>query len=96
MLSTKLPYNLLLTQWASELNPLIANPLAGAVLLSGISLNMGVNTINHTLARKLQGYIVVMNSGDATFYDSQNINPTPQNTLILVASEPATVSLLVF
>lgn len=96
MLSTNLPLNLLLTQWSSELNPLLSNPLSGAVLLSGIPIQMGVNTINHTLARKLQGYVVVMNSADATFYDSQNINPSPQSTLILVASEPATISLLVF
>jgi hypothetical protein len=52
--------------------------------------------INHKLAQKLQGWIVVLNSTSATFYDSQSTNPSPDKTLILNASAPTTVSILVF
>ena len=96
MLATKLPYNLMITQWSQELNPLLTSPLAGAVLLSGISLQAGNNTINHRLGQKLQGYMVVLNSAAATFYDGQNTNPTPALTLVLNASMDTTVSLIVF
>lgn len=95
-LSNKLPLNLLLTQWSAQLNPLLASPLAGASLLSNISLTEGVNTIEHKLGRPLQGYVVVLNSSNATFYDNQNTNPATDKTLILNASVATTVSLLVF
>lgn len=96
LLSTKLPFPLMLTQWSALLNPLLKSPLANSALLSGISLTSGVNTINHTLGTKLQGYLVVLNSASVTFYDSQNTNPTPEKTLVLNASGATTVSLLVF
>ena len=96
MLATKLPYNLMIAQWSQELNPLLASPLADAVLLSGIPLQAGNNTINHMLGQKLQGYMVVLNSAAATFYDGQNTNPTPTLTLVLNASVATTVSLIVF
>lgn len=95
-LSNKLPFPLMLTQWAASLNPLLKSPLANPVLLSQISLASGVNTINHTLGAPLQGYIVCLNSAAVTFYDGQGSNPNPERTLILHASGAAIVSLLVF
>jgi hypothetical protein len=86
----------MLTQWSQQLNPLLANPLSNASLLSNISLQSGKNVINHKLGQPLQGYIVVLNSANATFYDNQSVNPAPQTTLIIIASAPTTVSLLVF
>jgi hypothetical protein len=96
MLSNKLPYNLMLTQWSQQLNPVLGAPLAKASLLSDITLTSGANVINHKLGAKLQGYIVVLNSASATFFDNQSTNPSPQTTLILNASAPTVVSLLVF
>lgn len=96
MLSNKLPYNLMLTQWSQQLNPLLGAPLAGASLLSDIILTSGSNVINHKLGAKLQGYIVVRSSASSTFFDNQSTNPSPQTTLILNASSATTVSLLVF
>jgi hypothetical protein len=96
LLSTKLPFNLMLTQWSNLLNPLLSSPTATPRLLSGVSVVMGKNTINHGLGQKLQGYVVVLNSADATFYDMQSVNASTQKTLILVASAAATISLLVF
>jgi len=57
---------------------------------------MGKNVVNHKLGQKLQGYVVVLNSADATFYDMQSLNPNQDKTLIIVASSAATVSLIVF
>jgi hypothetical protein len=96
LLSVKLPFPLMLTQWSALLNPLLKSPVAAPNLLKNISLASGSNTINHTLGTTLQGYQVVMNSAAVTFYDSQNTNPTPDKTLVLVASGATTVSLLVF
>jgi hypothetical protein len=96
LLSNNLSLPLLLTQWSGTLNPLLKSPIATPVLLSKISLTSGANTINHTLGTTLQGYIVVLNSAAATFYDSQSTNPSPARTLILNASADTVVSLLVF
>lgn len=95
-LSNKLSLPDLLTKWSAQLNPLLASPIATPVLLSNVALLSGTNVINHTLGAKLQGYIVVMNSTSATFFDSQQTNPTPALTLILNSSAKTTVSLLVF
>ena len=95
-LSPKLPWELANPKWAATLNPLLANPLNTGNLLQNVSLVMGSNTINHGLGEKLQGYIIIMNSAAATFYDSQRINQRPDLTLILNASAPTIVSLYVF
>jgi hypothetical protein len=95
-LSTKLTFPDMLTKWSAQLNPLLASPLANAQILANVTLSSGANTINHKLGTKLQGYVVILNSANATFYDNQSTNPSPQSTLILVASAATTVSLLVF
>ena len=95
-LSTKLPFDLLLTQWSQAINPVLNSPIATPIILSDITLTSGVNVINHTLGQKLQGYVVVMKSASSDIFDMQNTNPSPQRTLILNASAPVTVSLLVF
>lgn len=95
-LSQKLPWELANPKWAATLNPIISNPLFSGNLLQGVDLATGANTINHGLGDKLQGYIVVLNSANVTFYDSQKSNPRPQLTLILNASGPTTVSIYVF
>ncbi len=83
-------------QWASQINPVLANPLVQGRLISNISLVTGSNTINTLLGRKLQGYIVVMKSANVTIYDTQATNPMPDKTLQLVASGPAAISLWCF
>lgn len=95
-LSSKLAWELANPKWAATLNPVVSNPIVGGNLLQGVALTTGVNTINHGLGDKLQGYIVVMKNANITIYDSQSTNPRPQLTLVLNASGPATVSLYVF
>lgn len=95
-LSPKLPWELANPKWAAALNPIIANPLNGGLLLSSIPVVAGTNIINHKLGRKLRGYMIVMNSGNVTFYDRQQTNQMPELTLDLVSSGIATISLYVF
>lgn len=95
-LSSKLPWELANPKWAATLNPVVSNPIVGGVILSGVALTTGANTINHTLGTKIQGYIVILKSTNATIYDSQSTNQMPYLTLILNASGACTVSLYVF
>jgi hypothetical protein len=84
------------TRWKSILDPLLAGPLAGALLLPNVPVVTGTNVINHGLGQPLRGYIVVQNSANVTFFDNQRTNATPQLTLLLQASGASTISLLVF
>lgn len=95
-LSPSLPWDLSKTKWASTLNPLLANPLVNGRIIPGVVLVTGANVINHGLGRKLQGYFVVLNDANETFWDNQATNSMPDLTLVLNASGPATVSLYVF
>lgn len=95
-LSPKLSWELANPKWAASLNPLLANPVVGGNLLSGVIVKAGANVINHGLGVALQGYLVVGNNASATFWDTQATNPRPELTLQLQASAPATITLYVF
>lgn len=96
MLAQKLTLEQLQTKWATELNPLIANPLNKGNILENISLVTGVNVINHGLGRKLQGWYTTRIRSAATFYDQQDTNQMPELTLVIIASAPAVINLAVF
>jgi hypothetical protein len=96
MLAQKLPLDMMQTQWAQELNPIIANPMTNPLILKNISLVAGTNVINHRLGRNLQGWNSTRVRAAATIHDEQDTNQTPQLTLILVASAPVVVDLAVF
>lgn len=87
---------LMQTSWASQLNPLLANPVSNVLILKGVLLASGDNQVNHKLGRALQGWFVVGQNASATFYDKQSSNKTPQLTLALTASANVTISLAVF
>lgn len=84
---------LLETNWASQLNPLLSNPLLGGFQLSNIGLNNGVTMINHLLQRKMQGWFIIDQDGAASIYRSQPFNST---TLTLTSNAAVTVNLWVF
>lgn len=88
---------MLQTSWASQLNPLLSDPLSNSIMLADIVLKTGDNTINHRLGRKLQGYIVTrMQDGFVQLYDKQNSNQMPELTLILNSSGNGKIDLIVF
>lgn len=84
---------LLQTVWASQLNPLLKDPLNNGIILHGISLINGVTVINHLLARKLQGWSIVDINGAATVYRSQ---PKNDKTLTLTSNAAVIVDIFVF
>lgn len=91
-----LPLNLTLqatqTQWASAINPILANPLVSGQLLT-IGLSNGVTTFNHGLSRNMQGWIIVDQNESASIYRSEPFN---SKTLTLTSSAAVTVTLWVF
>lgn len=84
------------TSWAADLDPLLANPISGARIINNQVLKAGLNTVNHGLGRKLQGWIIIGRNSTGTVYDSQSTNQMAQLTLLLNASAPITINLLVF
>lgn len=87
---------LLQTKWVSQLNPLLSNPANQSSILQNVVLGTGINTINHLLGKKLQGWKIVRQRAAASLYDLQDSNPSPQLTLILVSTAPVVIDLEVF
>lgn len=66
-------------------------------LLKDVDLVSGsVNMVQHKLARKSQGYLVIKKNANATIWDSEDINDFRDSFLQLRASADCTVSLWVF
>jgi hypothetical protein len=95
----RLPLNLTLpqtqTQWSGILNPVIANPIVNGLALTNVALIDGTTIINHTLARKMQGWFVTDINGAATIYRPA-LSPLNSQTLTLVSSAIVTVNLWVY
>ena len=81
------------TTWATQLDPLIKNPLTQGRLVSNISIKPGVNVINTLLSRKQQGYIITDQDSAAKIYRSAALN---DKTLTLTSDISSTISLWVF
>lgn len=100
----KLPYfhtdvaalALLQNKWSALINPLLNSPLANGLILEGVVLASGDNTINHTLGRPLQGWFAVRMNAAANLYDKQSTNQHTDLTLVLNSSAAVTVNLFVF
>jgi hypothetical protein len=87
--------NLLQTQWGTQLNPVIGNPLVSGVLQKNIKLVPGVNAVNHMLSRNLQGYIITGMHGNFTqIYDTTSTQPSL--ILNLNSSVAATIDIYCF
>lgn len=84
------------SQWAAQLDPLLALPILNGRLIENVTLTTGSNTINHKLSRKLVGYIVCLKSANVTLYDTQTTNTMTDKTLQLTSSGAAVVTLWVF
>jgi hypothetical protein len=78
------------------LSPLTGNKLFFGNLLTNVSLASGANSINHGLGYPLSGWYMTRIRASASFYDTQDSNPTPSTTLQIVASAAAVVDLWVF
>lgn len=87
---------MLQSQWASQLDPAVSNPLVNGSLLTNVTLAIGDNTINHLLGRKLVGWIIVGVSAASAIYDKQALNQMPNLTLVLNSSAGCTANIYVF
>lgn len=92
-LPQKLSLDLMQTRWASILNPLLANPINGIQVLSGVSLGVGATTLNHLLGQMQQGWMILDVNGAATIYRSQPFN---DKTLTLTSSAAVIVNIGVY
>lgn len=88
--------NLIQDRIGDTVNFCLESLLIDADYLEGISIVTGSNTISHKLGRKLQGWIVARINAAITLFDTQDTNLLPERTLLLTASGPAKVSLVVF
>lgn len=88
--------SMLQTAWATQLNPVITNPLMAGRVIKSVTLASGTNVVSHGLQRPLQGWFIVRQRAPGTAYDTQDANQTPALTLNLVASAAMSVDLYVF
>lgn len=95
-LPLKLPWNMAENRWATAIEPVLNSPIAQPVILKNVALAAGTNVINHLLGRKLVGWNPTRVRASATFFDLQDTNQTPQLTLVLVASAPVTIDIMVY
>jgi Tfp pilus assembly protein PilN len=93
-LSTKLPWELAQTKWASTINPILALPILQGNLITAISLIAGTpKSINHLLGRMPQGWFLVDNTSNAVIWRSSDFT---QYTVTLETSVTTTVSIWIF
>lgn len=83
-------------KWASQLNPMLKNPSLQTSVLKSVSLVTGTNTIDTKLGRPLQGWYISRQRANASIYDAQDSNQTPELTLVLISSAPVVIDLVVF
>lgn len=92
-LPQKLPLDMMQSKWASQLNPLLANPIMSGLALSNISIVTGSNVINHKLGQMQQGWFITDINASANIYRSASFNNL---TLTLISDNPCTISLWVY
>lgn len=93
-LSTKLPWELANTRWASTLNPLLAIPFLNGLEIDAIKLIANKpQAINHLLQRTMQGWFILDNIANTVIWRTQPFNDL---TLTLESSANTTVSIWVF
>jgi hypothetical protein len=79
------------TQWASQLNPLLGNPIMRGLALNAISLVANVpQTLNHRLSRNQIGWIITDQNAAAEIYRTQPFNA---QTITLESSANVTINI---
>lgn len=90
------PMSMLQTNWATQLNPVISNPVVQGTLIRNVALVNGVTQVAHHLGRALQGWMLTRQRAAAAIHDSQDTNSMPQLTLSLVSNAAVEVDIYVF
>lgn len=83
----------LATRWKSILDPLLANPTNGLLILPPINLISGVTIVNHMLGRQQQGWIQLDVNAYVIYFRSQPFN---DKTITFTANTAATIIIGVY
>lgn len=92
-LPQKLQLSDMQTQWAQQIDPVLANLMVRGQYLPNVLLINGVTVVNHKLSRKMQGYQICGQNAIADIIFSQPFN---DKTLTLTSNAAVTVNLWVF
>lgn len=93
-LSTNLTYEQMITRWASQLNPILANILIQGIPLLGITLIAATpRTLNHYLGRTQKGWVISDITTSATVFRSQPFN---DKTITLTSSADTVIDLWIY
>jgi hypothetical protein len=90
---TNQPFMLMQNNWASQLNPVLGNPITNPTLIFNIQLTTGVNVINHKLGTTPVGWFICDLTAPITVYRSAPFNNL---TLSLTSSGSGSISIGVF
>jgi len=90
--------SLMQTKWSGILNPFLSNISLQSIILPNVRLLSAVNpnVVSHKLEAKLTGWRIIRKRGQASIYDTQDSNQTPDLTLNLVTDTDVTIDLEVF
>ncbi len=94
-LPRQLPIEQLQNKWAAILDPVITNPICNGIQLTDIKLSTGVNTIDHKLGRKINGYIIT-SMYDVAASIFRQASQMPEKTIVLNSSAGTTIDLYVY
>lgn len=93
-LSTKLPWDLANTRWASVLNPILALPILNGNMIEEINLVASTpQTINHLLQQTPTGWFITDNTANAVIWRTRDFNPL---TITLESDADTTIAIWVF
>lgn len=93
-LSTRLPWDLANTRWASILNPILALPILNGNMIEAIDLIANKpQAINHLLQETPQGWFITDNTANAVVWRTRDFNPL---TITLESSADTTINIWVF
>lgn len=87
---------LMQNNWSAQINPLLSNPSLQSNILKKVTLNAGTTVINHLLGRTLQGYRIIRQRAESSIWDSQDLNQSPQLTLVLNSTNVVVCDIEVF
>lgn len=89
-------FTMMQSQWAGQLNPLLAEPLLNGQHIKNVALAVGETAIAHGLGRAIQGWILTRVRAAANIYEPSTVVNRPDLEFILATTATVTVDLYVY
>ncbi len=86
-------FAMMLTQWKSRLDPVLANPIILGSQLTAVSLSTTATTVPHKLGRAQLGWFITDINAAATIFRTGDFNA---DNMVLTASASCIVNIWVF